>query len=149
MSFDAQSFLDASTTGSNDTKITPVPQGIFTGIIDKVNARQWTSKDGSMSGVTLDVTWIIDDEAVKQELDRTTVTCRQGIMLDLTPDGSGLDMGKGKNVGLGRLREAVGLNKPGQAFSFNQLPGQAAKVEVSHRIDGEDTYSEIKKVAPL
>jgi hypothetical protein len=69
-------------------------------------------------------------------------------MLDLTP-GGGLDLGKGKNVGLGRLREAVRLNDSSKPFSFAQLPGQAARVTVSHRIDGEDTYSEIKKVAPL
>lgn len=149
MSFDAQSFLDASVSGSNDTKLIPVPEGEYVGVIDKVAARTWTSKDGSSSGVTLDVTWIIEDEAVKQELGRTTVTCRQGIMLDINAAGDGLDMGKGKNVGLGRLREALGLNKPGQPFSFNMLPGQAGKVVVSHRIDGEDTYSEIKKVGSL
>lgn len=148
MSFDAQSFLDASITGQNDTKIIPIPQGEFTGIVDKVAARQWTSKDGTMSGVTLDITWLIEDEAVKAELGRASVTCRQGIMLDLTP-GGGLDMAKGKNVGLGRLREALHLNQPGQAFSFGQLPGQAAKVKVSHRIDGEETYSEIKQVVSL
>jgi hypothetical protein len=148
MTFDAQSFLDSSVTGANDTKVTPVPVGEFTGIIDKVAARPWTSRDGTSSGVSLDVTWLIDDEAVKQELDRPTVTCRQGIMLDLTPAG-GLDLGKGKNVGLGRLREAVRLNDSSKPFSFTQLPGQVARVTVSHRIDGEDTYSEIKKVAPL
>jgi hypothetical protein len=148
MSFDPQSFLDSSINSANDTKVIPVPAGEFTGIVDKVAARQWTSKDGTMSGVTLDVTWLIDDEAVKQELGRPTVTCRQGIMLDMTP-GGGLDMGKGKNVGLGRLREALNLNKPGQPFSFSMLPGQAGKVTVSHRVDGEDTYAEIKKVAPL
>lgn len=146
--FDAQSFLDASISGANDTKITPVPVGEYTGIVDKVAARQWTSRDGASSGVTLDVTWLIDDESVKQELGRTNVTCRQGIMLDLTP-GGGLDLGKGKNVGLGRLRESVGLNDASKPFSFGMLPGQAAKVTVSHRIDGEDTYSEIKKTAPL
>lgn len=149
MSFDATAFLDASVTGQNDTKITPCPIGDYTGIIDKVAARTWTSKDGTTSGVTLDVTWLIEDEAVKKELDRTTVTVRQGIMLDINAEGTGLDMGKGKNVGLGRLHEAVGLNKPGSPFSFTMLPGQAAKVNVSHRVDGEDVYSEIKKVAPL
>jgi hypothetical protein len=139
MSFDASSFLDASVTGQNDTKITPCPIGDYTGIIDKVNARQWTARDGTSSGVTLDVTWLIEDEGVKKELGRDTVTVRQGIMLDINAEGTGLDMGKGKNVGLGRLREALNMNKP----------GQAGLVSVSHRIDGEDVYSEIKKVGSL
>ena len=51
MSFDPQSFLDAAVTGSNDTKIIPVPMGEYMGIIDKVAPRQWQSKDGTQSGV--------------------------------------------------------------------------------------------------
>jgi len=148
MSFDAQSFLDSAVAGSNDTKITPVPVGEYTGIVKSVAARQWSSKDGTKSGVTLDVTWTIEDEAVRQELNRKEISCRQGIMLDLTSAG-GLDMSKGMNVQLGRLREATGLNVPGQPFSFTMLVGQAAKVKVSHRVDGEDTYSEIKQVGAL
>lgn len=143
--FDAQSFLDSSVTSANDTKAVPVPQGEYVAIVDKVVPRQWTSKDGTSSGVALDIFWSIEDAAVKAELGRDTVTCKQGIMLDLTPAG-GLDVSKGKNIGLGRLREAVGLNKAGVAFSFSQLPGQMAKVKVSHRIDGEDIYAEIKGV---
>ena len=62
-------------------------------------------------------------------------------------DSGGLDMGKGRNVGLGRLREALNLNQPGQSFSFSMIPGRLAKVSVSHRIDGENIYAEVKAVA--
>ena len=148
MSFDAQSFLDAAITSSNDTKITPVPVGEYMGIIDKVAPRQWTSKDGSQTGVALDVIWLVEDAGVRQLLNRDTVTVKQGIMLDLTPQG-GLDLGSGKNVGLGRLREAVGKNENGIPFSFNQLPGLSAKISVSHRVAGEDTFAEVKAVAKL
>ena len=148
MSFDPQSFLDASVSGTNDTKITPVPVGEYMGIVEKVSPRQWQSKDGSQTGISLDVIWLIEDESVKEYLGRTSVSCKQGIMLDLTPQG-GLDMSKGKNVGLGRLREAVGKNNPGEAFSFAMLPGAAAKVGVTHRVVGEDIYAEVKQVAKL
>lgn len=47
MSFDADSFLQSSVTESNDTKIIPCPVGEFQGIIDKVAANQWQSKDGT------------------------------------------------------------------------------------------------------
>lgn len=148
MSFDPQSFLDASVSGTNDTKVIPVPVGEYMGIVEKVTPRQWQSKDGSTTGISLDVIWLIEDESVKEYLGRPSVSCKQGIMLDLTPQG-GLDMSKGKNVGLGRLREAVGKNNSGEAFSFAMLPGSAAKVGVTHRVVGEDIYAEVKQVAKL
>lgn len=148
MTFDTESFLNSSVSDANDTKVIPVPIGEYPAIINKIAARTWQSKDGSQSGVTLDVFWSIEDAQVKAELDRQEVICKQGIMLDTLPDGK-LDIGKGKNIGLGRLREAVNLNVPGQTFSFQQLPGQSAKVTVKHRIDGEDTYAEVKAVTRM
>lgn len=147
MSFDPQSFLDASITETLDTKIIPCPQGEYMGIIDKVVPRQWTSKDGATSGIALDIFWLVEDQGVKDFLGRDTVTVKQGVMLD-TKDG-GLDVSKGKNVGLGRLREAVNMNTPGQPFSFAMLAGQAAKITVSHRISGEDTFAEVKTVGRM
>lgn len=147
MSFDPQAFLDASITEANDTKIIPVPMGEYLAVIEKIAPRQWQSKDGTQSGIALDIVWIIEDQDVKDFLGRDNVTVKQGIILDMLPSG-GLDMSKGKNVGLGRLREAVGQNKPGQAFSFQNLPGLMAKVTVKHRLVEEDTFAEVKAVAP-
>lgn len=145
--FDVENFMNLTVEGENSTKREPCPEGEYMGIIKKVDIRPWQSKDGSKSGLTLDVTWDIDDQGVKEALGKTEVTVRQGIMLDLT-EQSGLDMGKGKNVSLGRLREAVNMNVPGQAFSFAALPGAGpAKVKVTHRVDGEDVYDEIRSVA--
>ena len=148
MSFDANAFLESSVSSSNDTKIIPIPQGEYHGIIEKVAPRQWQSKDGSQTGIALDVFWAIEDQGVKEFLGRKEVSCKQGIMLDTTAQG-GLDMSKGKNVGLGRLREAVGKNQEGEHFSFAMLPGLSAKVAVSHRIVGDETYSEVKGVTRL
>jgi hypothetical protein len=75
--------------------------GEFPGVIDKIAARQWQSGDGTKTGVALDVTWAIEDDEAKATTGRDVVTARQGIMLDLTPDGA-IDMGEGKNVALGR-----------------------------------------------
>lgn len=147
--FDADSFLNASIQGSNSTKTIPVPMGEYTGVIEKIEPRQWQSKDGTKTGISLDVQWLIEDQGVKEFLGRDTVTCKQGIMLDTTPEG-GLDMAPGKNVGLGRLREAVGQNDPSKPFSFHNLPGQMAKVVVKHRTtDDGDTFAEVKGVAKL
>ena len=147
--FSPEQFLDMTITEANDTKATPVPAGEYTGIIDSYKARAWTSsKDPSKSGLTLDITWSIDDYDLKQTLGRDKVTVRQGIMLD-TSESGGLDMGKGKNLGLGRLREAVDLNTAGQPFSFSMLAGRVAKVRVEHRINGDDIYAEVKAVTKL
>lgn len=147
--FNPEQFLDQQFTEANDTKLIPVPVGEYTAIAGEVKCRQWQSKaDPSKSGLTLDITWEIDDSAVKELLGRDKVTVRQGIMLDLTDSGS-MDMGKGRNVGLGRLREALNLNQPGQAFSFSMIPGRLAKVAVTHRIDGENIYAEVKSLARL
>lgn len=147
--FNPEQFLDQQFTEANDTKLVPVPVGEYTAIAGEVKCRQWQSKaDPSKSGLTLDITWEIDDSAVKELLGRDKVTVRQGIMLDLTDSGS-MDMGKGRNVGLGRLREALNLNQPGQAFSFSMIPGRLAKVSVTHRIDGENIYAEVKSLARL
>jgi hypothetical protein len=147
--FDPNTFLDMTTTDANSTQALPVPAGEYIAMVKEIKARPWTSRqDPSKSGMALDVTWSIDDAAVKEQLGRQEVTVKQGIMLDVTETG-GLDMGKGKNVSLGRLREATNLNHPGQPFGFRMLEGRPAKVKVEHRIDGDNIYAEVKQVAKL
>lgn len=148
--FDPNAFLEMSVDQSNDTVSIPVPVGEYLAIAEKIEARPWQSKsDPSKAGMALDILWNIDDANVKALLGRDKVTVKQGIMLDVTPEG-GLDMGKGKNIGLGRLREATNLNTPGRAFSFRQIEGQMAKVKVTHRLDPNKPdviYAEIVAVA--
>lgn len=146
--FDANSFLESSVSESNDTRVVPVPVGEYQGIIEKVEPRQWQSKDGTKSGIALDVFWLVEDANVKSYLGRDTVTVKQGVMLDTTPAGA-LDTTKGRNIALGRLREAVGKNQHGEKFSFSMLPGLAARISVTHRISGEETYAEVKGVAKM
>lgn len=148
--FDPEQFLESTTmTDANDTKVIPVPINEYLAAISDVKCRSWTKKDDpSIGGLTLDITWQIDDQAVKELLGRDKITVKQGIMLDLTETG-GLDMGKGRNVGLGRLREAVELNAPGVPFSFKMLPGRMGRISISHRIVGEDIYAEVKSVAKV
>lgn len=153
--FDPNQFLEVQLTEANDTVIRPVPEGEYTAIVDEITSRTWTSrKDSSKSGVTLELIWSLDSPEVAKELGRDKVTVKQGVMLDLTEAG-GLDMGKGRNVGLGRLREAFDLNKPGVPFSPTQFVGRLAKVAVKHRLgeaaDGGEPpiYAEVRAVARL
>jgi hypothetical protein len=145
--FDAESFLNSTIEGQNDTVVIPVPVGEYIASIEKVEIRPWQKKDDpSVGGLALDLIWNIEDDNLKATLDRDKITVKQGIMLDLT-EGGGLDMGKGKNIGLGRLREAVNMNNPASPFSFNMLPGNLARVSVNHRVNGENVYAEVKAVA--
>ena len=118
--FDPEAFMQTQVEGANSTSFLPVPDGDYTGIIEKVQAREINTKDGP--GRVLDVTWNILDEDLLKSLDRSKLTVRQGIFLDMRDDGS-LNMSEGQNVGLGQLREAVGQNNPRKAWSFSYLEG--------------------------
>lgn len=147
--FNADEFLNSSVEGANATQVEPIPVGEYTAVIDSIKVRPWVSKkDPSLSGQTMDVTWVLDAPAVAEQLGRQKLTARQGIMLDFTDDGR-LDMGKGRNVGLGRLREATNLNNPGQAFSPSMLMGQMAKVKVGHRVEKDQIFVEVESAVRL
>ncbi len=143
MSFDPTTFLNTTTDESLDTKVLPCPEGEYIAIAEKVDVKPWASKDGSSSGLKVEIVWDIQDEDAKEAAGRTTLRVRQQQMLDLTDTGQ-LDTSKGKNVGLGRIREALDLNAPGEPFSLGMIQGRMAKVKVSHRINGEDIYDEVK-----
>lgn len=148
--FDPDAFINSAVTAANDTFVVPVPVAEYQAIIEEVKPRQWQSQDGTKTGIAVDLTWVIQDPAVAAKLGREKVTVKQGIMLDTLPSGA-LDMSAGRNVQLGRLREAIGKNIEGQPFTFSMLPGLAAKVAVTHR-DGKnpgEVYAEIRSVSKL
>ena len=145
-SFNPDTFLNTETAESNATAYTPVPEGEFQASIKSIKPRVLT--DGR---AVLDVTWIVDDEVARQETGMAEPSVRQTLWLDTTESG-GLDFGKGKNVGLGRLREALGQNAPGKPWAPGMLVGGVAKVKVSHSIDKRDGVTinaDVKAVLPL
>jgi len=147
--FDPSQFLDMQFTEANDTAIINPDDGEYQAQIEKIDFRPWQSKsDPSKAGLALDITWELQSEAARQKTGRDKVTVRQGLMLDMLSNG-GFDMGKGKNIGLGRLREAVGQNVPGRPWTPSQLVGQMAKVLVKQRIDGDNIYVDVKGVTKL
>lgn len=152
LTFDPASFLMQETEDQMDTQFILIPAGEYPAMIQAVAARQQQNpNDPAVVWTILDITYVIDDQGVREETGQDTPTIRQSLFLDLLDTGK-LDTGKGKNVNLGRLREATGLNQPGQAFSFGALVGQACVVAVSHTPDKKDpeiVYANVKKVAAL
>ena len=145
-SFNPDVFLNTETAESNATTYTPVPEGEFNASIKTIKTRVLT--DGR---AVLDISWTVDDEDARTETGMAEPSVRQTIWLDTTESG-GLDFGKGKNVGLGRLRDAVGQNQAGKPWAPGMLLGQVAKVKVSHSIDKRDgvtIQADVKAVLPL
>lgn len=142
--FDPDLFMNTSTTDSNDTNFVPVPTGEFNAVIDEVKPGMAGDKP------VLKVKWLIDDAEVREVTGQEKPAVTQTVWLDLTA-GGGLDMGKGKNVGLGRLREALGQNTPGKPWGPGMLMGQVARVQISHRPGKEagEIYADIKQVTAL
>jgi len=146
--FDADAFLDATLPGSNSTRREVVPAGTYRASIDDIQVKNGTvKKEGVNFGkpwVSLNVKWSIEDDALKAQLNQTKVPIFQSIMLDLNDEG-GLDMGKGRNVGLGKLREAIGLNSgPAQ---FRAFVGRVATIQVAHELYQGELQANVKSVA--
>jgi hypothetical protein len=155
--FDPASFASQSFTGANDTKIVPLPIGEYTGVTKDQEIGTWQSKDDpTKAGLKLTTNILVDGsqscpsgKTVKEETGRDSVTLKYDCLLDIVPgpDGRyGLDFGKGKNVGLGRLREALNLNDPSTPFAFQQIPGRMVKIAVGHRPYKGDLFAEINAV---
>lgn len=143
--FDPQALLDQQTTEANSTRMEPCPIGEWPASISDVEIKSGVSQKTGDPWTRLNVKWEIQGTQANVQLDRDLIRVTQGIMLDLTGAG-GLDAGRGKNVQLGRLREAVGLNAPGAPFSFSMLVGHSAKIAVAHREYEGEIYDDVKGV---
>lgn len=143
--FDPAAFLNQSFEGQNDTEYPNVPEGEYIAVSDAITDKSFRTT--SKGAVILDIKWNITDEDVKAATGLSNPSVRQSIFIDLTDSGT-LDFSKGKNIQLGQLREALGMNKPGKPFSFAMLGGQVARVSVKTRAgDDGKIYADVKKVA--
>jgi hypothetical protein len=152
--FDPQRFLASTTSDPGSTRLDPIPQGEYRAVIEELEWREAKITKGENAGTTrpiMRVIWKITDDDLKAQLDRTP-TVRQDIWLDVDKATGQLDFGKGKNVGIGRLREALGQNMPGVAWSPGMLRGAGpALIIVSERPgDSADViYNDVKSVGRL
>ena len=148
--FDPSSFLDASITEPT-TRRNPIPAGIdVIAVVGEPKARTWTGRaDPTKGGVVVDVPLEIDLTASPElmaQVGSPKVTLTDGIMLDTTPNG-GIDNSPGKNGKLRRYREALGMNNPGEAFSFRAMQGRMIKVKIKHEPYEGEIYDKVDSVA--
>ena len=155
--FNPDVFLNTTVVESNATELLVVSEGEYTAISGGVTADNFRSFDikkgdrAGQKGYSLDIEWNIEDTggAIKATIGREPKV-RQSIMLEISSDGT-LVFGKGRNVSLGRVREALNQNQTGKPWSFSMLGGQIAKVKVKHRLDPatQRTYSEVADVSRI
>jgi hypothetical protein len=144
--FDPTAFLDATITEVSVKRL-PLPAGQdFVGIVGDIKGRNWTSRDGTKSGVAMDVPVTIDCSAYPELNSQAKVTLQDSIMLDVTEAG-GIDLAPGKNTKLRRYREALGMNVAGEPFSFRAMTGRMIKVKIKHDPYEGEIYDKIDSVA--
>ena len=147
--FDPTSFLAATTSEAGSTRLDPIPMGEYAAVIDNLEWREAETKNGTRK--IMRVIWRITDDDLRVQLDRDNINVRQDIWLDETRDGQ-LDYSKGKNIGIGRLREALGQNQPGAPWTLNMLVGAGpALITVTERPadSGDVVYNDVKSVGRM
>lgn len=128
-SFNVEQFLETSYEQANDTRLPLIPEIECNAQVDKLKLRTGTSKESQEPYTMLDIFWELLDPNIADQLEMKKVIAIQSVFLDINEAGS-LDMGKGKNVGLGRVREGLGMNEPGKRFALRQLVGAIGKIKV-------------------
>jgi|SRR5215469_3791133 len=144
--FDPEEFMQTSIKGATDTHYVPIPEGDYTAIVDSVLPPKVTDE----GRVFMHVVWNIDSDNLRKSLERDKVMTRQTLWLDIDESGH-LDDGKGKNVPLGRLREALGQNNPEIEWKPPMMIGRPARIKVTQRKDKEsgEIFNDIKGVTAL
>jgi hypothetical protein len=145
---DVKQMLAASFTEPNATKRELIPPKDYLALIKDVDLEVFPGKkDPTKSFLKLNLQYSIDDPALRTALGRDEVVKFDNFLLDMTDAGT-LDFGRGKNVRLGRLREACGQNVPGNPWSFPMLKGQVVRIKIGQELyNGEpiDTVDAVTK----
>lgn len=146
--FDPDAFMNQQQEGEVSTQRLVIDPSVYPGVVEEVTLSNGEKDGREWAAMTL--MWGVEDEGVRAALKREVVKVRQQFFLDLDSMGD-LDKGEGRNVDLGRLLKAVGLQ--GKPWSPNGLVGLRALIHVKNvpikdSVDG-DVRSEVKGVAAM
>jgi len=145
--FDPNSFLTAQITEVS-VKRPPITAGLeIIGVVTKVEMKTWQGKkDPTQSGIKADVSVEFDMTQDPNEMARigglAKLTLVDSIMLNLN-DGGGIDMAPGKNTRLRQWREALDMNKAGEAFSFANMAGRLVGTKIKHEPYNDEIFDKI------
>ena len=122
--FDMEAFMGQTVEAEGSTVLSPIPQGEYMAMIEDVTPRAFARKDGKGHGMSLDIVFSLvdDDGKIREAIDGRDPKFNQAFFCDTDTSGR-LDMSKGKNIQLNRLRAALGQNTA-SAWSPLMLKGQ-------------------------
>lgn len=163
MAFDADAFMGQSYDGELDTVIVIPDEGDYRANFSEFTSengfRTFEAKKGNNIGkeyTVFEPPFVLADDprllAIKTARGTDVVIVRsKGVFLDLTDQGA-LDFSKGKNVDLGRMRDAVGQNQK-SGWKITDLIGQGpVMVRLIHEKDPQDEtkkYARISRVIKI
>lgn len=159
--FDPSTFLDVEVTGEMETKRVPFPIGRYNFQITKISVKEGTIEEGDRKGdkwraFELTCTALagqkdpLTGETLEKLTGNDTPSSRYSGYLDINSSGA-LELGPGRNIDLGRIRAATGLNSPTMPFKIKMLQGQVFNGEIYHRPNPKDAtspYAEIRNPLP-
>lgn len=155
MAFNAEAFLNQTVPGPMSTITIPCPEGEFKAFVDDGdNAITFQEggqdRNGNDLSPRMKVNFAITgDQLPNQQLKRDKVLVALNIWLDV--EGDQIATEEGKNVGLGRLRKALGQNEG----SWNPLMMKGkgpVMIKVSQRSDKNEPtqkYAEVTRVSAI
>ena len=145
--FDPELFMAKETEQEMETKYTPIPDDDYISMIDDKIAL----KEVNGSPV-IDLYHIIDDPELAERMGLERISVKQSIFCDVDAAGN-LTFGPNQNIKLGKLREALGQNVPGQSWNVNMLAGAGPlRIKVGSRPDKHDStiiYNDIKATSRM
>jgi hypothetical protein len=159
MSFDPEQFMQTAVVGTLDTKYTPIPEEEYQMILGKPEPRTVKREDGSIA-LVVEIPCFVDPslriksgdgngKTIGEYTGMEKPSARFTLWPDLTPQGN-LDLSRGKNVALGRLREAVGQNNE-KEWNWSMLEGKMIRGNVKHTIRKDDgsAFANVNRVAKV
>ena len=152
MSIDLEALVNAPVTEKLDTTFEVTPAGEYTATIgDRTPVTEWfhsvTLKDGR-EAPQCNIVFVINDADLAKSLGRREATTRLTLWLDV--EAGRIDTGRGKNIGLGQLRRALG-QEDDREWTFGKLPGAGPIKILTEVQEGKNgaKYSNVVRVGKL
>lgn len=151
--FDPATFENAVIDQANEVEWRPTPAGEYECLVESVRVKGIKTKDRGEVPV-LEVLYNVMEPSAQLRKDTgktgngDKVLIRHDIWLDI--ENGTLAFGLNQNVALGRLRAALGLNKPGKPFTFKAMEGQGpVRVFLDMEERNDKKYNKVLKVEAL
>ena len=145
--FNVDAFLNSATAAPLSTERKLIPPNTYQASVAAIDVKSGTIEKGDNAGkpwARLDVTFEIMDQAVRDFTLRSKVVLTHGVMLDISEDGTGIDNREGRNVNLGKLYQALGMNEAGA--NPRMAVGRVCQVRVDHGSYNGNPREEIRAI---